>query len=203
MKKIDSRTISGFFIGYPEKSNGYRFYCPNHNTRIVETENARFIENGEVSGSETPRNVVIQEVRVQVPLPITSFKVVVLPIVEQFNNYQEQQMNDFITHNNDIIDELAIDEPQEIVLRKSQRQRKSTIFNDYVVYLQESEFDLGIDNDPVLFSQAISNDNSDKWINAIKDELKSMEHNEVWDLVELPKGCKRIECKWVFKTKCD
>ena len=29
----------------------------------------------------------------------------------------------------------------------------------------------------------------------------SMEHNGVWDLVELPKDCKRVGCKWVFKTK--
>ena len=75
-KKLDSRTTSGFFINYLEKSKRYRFYYLNHNTKIVEIENARFIENGEVSGSEVPRNVVIQEVRVQVPLPITSFKVV-------------------------------------------------------------------------------------------------------------------------------
>ena len=43
----------------------------------------------------------------------------------------------------------------------------------------------------------------DKWIDAMKDELKFMEHNEVWDLVELPEGCKKVGCKWVFKTKCD
>ena len=30
-----------------------------------------------------------------------------------------------------------------------------------------------------------------------------MEHNGVWDLVELSKGCKRVGCKWVFKTKHD
>ncbi|KAA0033370.1 Retrovirus-related Pol polyprotein from transposon TNT 1-94 [Cucumis melo var. makuwa] len=30
-----------------------------------------------------------------------------------------------------------------------------------------------------------------------------MNDNEVWDLVELPKESKRIECKWVFKTKRD
>ena len=30
-----------------------------------------------------------------------------------------------------------------------------------------------------------------------------MEHNSVWDLVELLKGCKRVGCKWVFKTKRD
>ena len=59
-KKLDSRTISDFFISYPEKSKGYRFYCPNHNTKIVETRNARFIENGEVIGSQEPHNVEIQ-----------------------------------------------------------------------------------------------------------------------------------------------
>ena len=37
-RKLDSRTTSGFFISYPEKSKGYRFYCPNHNIRIVEIE---------------------------------------------------------------------------------------------------------------------------------------------------------------------
>jgi len=72
-----------------------------------------------------------------------------------------------------------------------------------VVYLQESENDLSIDNEPVSFSEAINDDNSDKWLDAMKDELKSMTQNCVWDLVELPEGCKRVGCKWVFKTKRD
>ena len=37
----------------------------------------------------------------------------------------------------------------------------------------------------------------------MKEEINSMEHNRVWDLVGLPKGCKRVGCKWVFKTKRD
>ena len=65
--------------------------------RIVETGNARFIENGEISGSDKPRTVVIQEVRVQVPLPITSNEVVPT-VVEQFDNVG-QQTNDQPLHN--------------------------------------------------------------------------------------------------------
>ena len=37
----------------------------------------------------------------------------------------------------------------------------------------------------------------------MEEELKSMKDNEVWDIVELPKGIKTIGCKWVFKTKHD
>jgi len=37
----------------------------------------------------------------------------------------------------------------------------------------------------------------------MKEELNSMEHNGVWNLIELPKGCKKVGSKWVFKTKRD
>ena len=57
-KKLDSRTISGYFIGYVEKSKGYRFYCLSHNTRIVELRNAKFLEYDLVSGSDQFRNIV-------------------------------------------------------------------------------------------------------------------------------------------------
>ena len=44
---------------------------------------------------------------------------------------------------------------------------------------------------------------STKWMNAMKDELKSVDQNEVWDLFELPEGYKKVGCKWVYKTKRD
>nr|KYP32674.1 hypothetical protein KK1_046577 [Cajanus cajan] len=45
--------------------------------------------------------------------------------------------------------------------------------------------------------------NSQKWIDAVKDEMKSMQDNDVWDLVELLEGVKPIGCTWIFKTKRD
>jgi len=35
-KKLDSRTMSGYFIAFAENSKGCRFYCPSRATRIVE-----------------------------------------------------------------------------------------------------------------------------------------------------------------------
>lgn len=42
--KLDSKTISAFFIGYPDHSKGYKFYCPTHSTRIIETNKAVFMD---------------------------------------------------------------------------------------------------------------------------------------------------------------
>ena len=51
-----------------------------------------------------------------------------------------------------------------LVLRRSQKERKSTILNDYMVYPQESENDLRIDNDRVSFSEVTNGNNSNKWL---------------------------------------
>ena len=69
--KLDSRTISGYFIGYLEKSKWYRFYCLNHTSIIIEIDNAKFIENGEVSKSANKQIVDINKIWVNVSLPIT------------------------------------------------------------------------------------------------------------------------------------
>ena len=81
--------------------------------------------------------------------------------------------------------------------------RKPAIVSDYVVYLQELDYDIGAENDPETFSQVISCKESNLWYDAMKDEMNSMASNGVWNLVELPDGAKAIGCKWVFKTKKD
>jgi len=69
-----------------------------------------------------------------------------------------------------IHNEPIMEEPQEVTLRRSQRERRSVISNDYVVYLHETKTNLSInDNDPFSFSQTVSCDNSEKWLNAMKE----------------------------------
>ena len=57
LKKLDPRTVSGFFIGYAENSKGYRFYCSTHALKIVEARNAIFFKGNESSGSGFPRTI--------------------------------------------------------------------------------------------------------------------------------------------------
>ena len=46
-------------------------------------------------------------------------------------------------------------------------------------------------------------DHSSKWLEAMENEMKSMNANKVWDLEIIPKGAKIVGCKWVYKTKLD
>ena len=71
-----------------------------------------------------------------------------LVVVQKNNNEEEQHNNEPMIHN-----EPIVEEPQEVALRRSQRERKLAISNDYGVYLHEIETKLSInDNDPVSFS---------------------------------------------------
>ena len=56
---------------------------------------------------------------------------------------------------------------------------KSTISDDYVIYCQEHEFDMGLEDNPISVSQVKQSSDSKKQIEAIKDEMKSMKDNGV------------------------
>ena len=72
-----------------------------------------------------------------------------------------------------------------------------------MVYLHLSNFDIRTSKDPVSFSQAIKSIDSIKWMDATKDDLKSMDQNNIWELIKLLEGYKKVGIKWVFKTKHD
>ena len=73
------------------------------------------------------------------------------------------------------------DPPENVepTLRRSIRERKSVISGDYIIYLQEADFNIGVVNDPETFSQAMNNKESKLWFDAMKDEMDSMAFNRV------------------------
>ncbi|RVW25894.1 Retrovirus-related Pol polyprotein from transposon TNT 1-94 [Vitis vinifera] len=224
-KKLDPRTISGYFIGYAEKSKGYRFYCPSHSTRIVESRNAKFLEYDLVSGSDQFRNIVSDIDHTESQPSTSSDRLFIVHNTPQVQSGVERTITEVqpVVEVPQVVDNIPVDQiDQEFpdtsgqqvephtsledigaTLRRSTRTKRSAIPNDYVVYLQECDYNIGAENDPESFSQAMSCKESELWYNAMKDEMSSMKCNDVWDLVELPNGVKTIGCKWVFKTKKD
>ena len=133
-KKLDSRTISGYFIGYPDKSKWYKFYCLNHSVRIVETGNARFLENGDISGSNEPRKVGVEEIRVDIPQLFLRQEIIVPQPVQQVEENEQHNRDGSLPPKNIAIKNV-LEPPQPKPLRRSERERRPTIKDDYMVYL--------------------------------------------------------------------
>ncbi|RVW61719.1 Retrovirus-related Pol polyprotein from transposon TNT 1-94 [Vitis vinifera] len=204
-KKLDSKTVSSYFIGYAERSRGFKFYDPAIRS-IFETGTATFFEDVEFGGRNQARNIVFEE---EEGSTIAFDNVQVsLPIIDQEVNLDPQPTDNIIQPliaNEDIAPEEQTQQPQEnMPLRRSTRERRNAISDDYIVYLQEREVESGMmEDDPINFQQAMKSSNSQKWIEAMNEEYKSMQDNKVWELVPLPVGMKPIGCKWIFKTKRD
>ncbi|XP_057954051.1 uncharacterized mitochondrial protein AtMg00820-like [Malania oleifera] len=52
--------------------------------------------------------------------------------------------------------------------------------------------------EPVGYEEAATNQ---KWIATMNEELKMIEKNQTWELIEKPKHKKVIGVKWVYRTK--
>ncbi|GJS31237.1 putative zinc finger, CCHC-type containing protein [Tanacetum coccineum] len=142
-------------------------------TRIIETRLAKFLENANNSGSGSFRRIELQvaqdethiihvTIPISIPLDTSNDHLIAQ---DHPNNVEENEPN------------LVINiEPQETQqpLRRSQRNRQPTNFDDYYTYLNEADFDLGKFNDPEYFEDAITYDQSAYWREAMEDELNSM-----------------------------
>lgn len=55
--------------------------------------------------------------------------------------------------------------------------------------------------EPNNYKQAMTDENSDKWMMAMREEYNSLIKNGTWKLVERPKDVKVVDNKWVYKIK--
>ncbi|CAI7904349.1 unnamed protein product [Closterium sp. NIES-54] len=57
--------------------------------------------------------------------------------------------------------------------------------------------------EPATLKEALESCDAEEWKKSMDSELKSIEKNGTWELVELPEGRKAITSKWLFKIKSD
>ncbi|CAI7852259.1 unnamed protein product, partial [Closterium sp. NIES-53] len=59
------------------------------------------------------------------------------------------------------------------------------------------------EDDETTLKEALESSDAEEWKKTMESELKSIEENGTWELVELPEGRKAITSKWLFKIKSD
>ncbi|CAI7757794.1 unnamed protein product, partial [Closterium sp. NIES-53] len=55
--------------------------------------------------------------------------------------------------------------------------------------------------EPATLKEALESSDTEEWKKAMESEMKSIEENGTWELVELTEGRKAITSKWLFKIK--
>jgi hypothetical protein len=211
--------VSYHFIGYLEKSKGFRFYCPDRHTKYVETRHTIFLEDEMMKGSTMPREISLEEKRVYMPTPMIHELIPSVPVQECISPTFDVRSSSAAPNVNGApvilepeVPNAVIDEEEEQPhylendvlnqenIRRSQRVRKSAIPDDYEIYTSE---EIHMEGDPTSYEEAMRSPHSSKWREAMEDEMRSMSANQVWKLEEIPKGAKTVGCKWVYKIKRD
>ncbi|KAL6327870.1 hypothetical protein AAG906_026549 [Vitis piasezkii] len=166
--------------------------------QIIESTFVYFEDEVNADPNFMPREIPFGEEYIVIPFPTSHVPNMDVPIVQQPATNQGE-------HGDQVESGLPVGDTvvNEVPLRRSQRVRRPAISDDYMVYLQEHEYDSYDAFDPVTYQEAIHCPQFISWKEAMDDEMNSMYMNGVWDLVELPHGYKPVGCKWVFKTKRD
>lgn len=82
-------------------------------------------------------------------------------------------------------------------LRRSNRARKPVIREGHVSYLTVEENN----KDLTTVDEELKSQNRDHWIQAMDRELKSLNANDTWEIVNKPDETTILNTKWIFKKK--
>ncbi|UYV78672.1 hypothetical protein LAZ67_16002340 [Cordylochernes scorpioides] len=191
--KLDSKVIEGIFLGYDDRSKGYRILHDTDNITI--SRSVKFIEkeNGfhHASTKTTSPQVLSTD--------LTSSNHIGNAEESQEPGTQSENLEDSETE--DYIQLGTSTGTQVVTQRRSTRPTKGIppIRNDYMLYKTEAQ-DIPT---PTSYSEVLQlpKIEREKWLQAMNEELNSLEKNNVWELTPLPKDKKIIGCKWTYKQK--
>ncbi|KAG8491868.1 hypothetical protein CXB51_015214 [Gossypium anomalum] len=180
--KLEPRSIKCVFLGYKAGVKGYKLWCPKNRKVVIS------------------RDVVFDET-VMIPnlsLKDSSNKENQKQVEHQINTESTPQA---ITK----IENRVTSSPQYSIAKNRTRREikppKKYAEADLVAYALNVAEDIDANQEPSNYSEAVSCEDSEKWMFAMQEEMESLHKNRTWDLVKLPKGKKAVRCKWVFKKK--
>ena len=115
--------------------------------------NGKFFEDIQNSGSQLYKDFTFKEEYIVIPMTTVLNDEAVVPLHNE--NIVILLQGTYTIHPEvDPADEVESASSQPQVPIRSTRERRSVITNDYIVYLQEYEFDIGFEDDPTFLNEA-------------------------------------------------
>ena len=180
-KKLDPRSKEGVFVGYDKDSSAFLVYY---------TENRTVRRHGMVTFTNNFRKdlpAAGTSNREDIPL---NNEVADHDIDDDDSVNDEDSLNVFNSNNPDI--------PK----RNPPRLRQQPHYlNDYAKSVNESHIDFCYKISPKTYREAVSSSDSEKWRQAMDEEMKSLKENNTFEVVELPHGKRTVGGRWVYAIK--
>jgi hypothetical protein len=209
-RKLDEKAEKMKFVGYDQEAKGFR--VADKNNRVKVSREIIFLKN-----KEEPALCPHDEEPLDVQYDEQENNELFFDVFEQYHQEQVQEEDGANLEQDDQIQEELvqddggqIDRSQEELVQDDEDQeapRRSNRMNagqhprrldDYVLYeVKENEYE------PRTYNEAVNCECSDEWIDAMKEEIKAINDNDTWELMNLPSDRKAIGSRWVFKTKYD
>lgn len=193
--KLDEKSEKCIFIGYCTQSKAYRLYNPLSRKILIRRD---VVFDEMASWNWSGSNEKIQE-QILIPTGIT-FDGIQQPTptatAASSSSTSPDSSSSPSPRRNSSSTTLKESPDEPIPLRRSTRPTKPNpkYANDMYTTCQ---FSFAV-SDPTHYGEAAE---KEEWRRAMLDEMKSIEKNGTWEMVELPEGKNAIGLKWVFKTK--
>jgi hypothetical protein len=188
--KLVPRAQKFTFIGYCYGVKRYHLLCAQ-SKKVIINRDVTFDENtfsssGGVSDSgSSPTSMpetTDENLDVVVPINVDS----VTPITQSVSAFVPPVSNNH---------SIAQDRPRRNIVFPHRYRDTGSMAHYALIAAQETN----VAFEPSSYSEAISCDNSSKWLVAMNDEFESLKKNATSKLVELPEGKNPLKCKWIYK----
>ena len=224
--KLSPTAIEGNFVGYTNSNKIFRIYIPSKRSVLVtrqvhfpvaktgevtldllqpsnnkpppnqdlspssDSDNPHSLENDAVQ-SQAPRQTLIPGPFIETddmsqnPSPQTPADLSIEPLAPR----------DAHPERHDELDSLPIP------LRRATRERRQADPGPGMVPSTQRYRANVVMVEPLTFKHATQAIDSERWKNAIEEEMDALHRNKTWDVVPIPKDRNVVGSKWVFKIK--
>lgn len=224
-RKLDKNSMRMKFVGYDEHTKGYR--CTDVSTRkTLVSRNVKFIQT-DSNASVLP---LLDEVREaaepddsEQPLPPETFEakdepkldenpVEVIQVADASVGVTDETLANVTADdiNDETFEPSNVSDPSASPRQTRSQAAKNRVFQlpwfANLAMLSDEHFALKCDDeyvltDPENYASIAGRPDEAGWRKAMQEEIVSLQENDTWELVQLPKNSKAIKNKWVYKTK--